>query len=76
MPLKYPDKVLVGAKVTNIEEDRFTMRHRVVSTKHQRVAAEGEGLIVTFDYQAGKKVSMPGDLRQRILHLEGTAIGQ
>ena len=72
MPLKYPDRVLVGAKVSSLGEDRFTMGYRVVSVKHRKVAAEGDGVIVTFDYRENKKVRIPDDWRQRIVALEGT----
>jgi acyl-CoA thioester hydrolase len=71
IPLQYPDKVLIGAKVISIEEDRFMMGYGVFSTNHQKVAAEGDGLIVTFDYKGSKKVPIPAELRQRILDLEG-----
>jgi acyl-CoA thioester hydrolase len=71
IPLKYPDKVLIGAKVTNIEEDRFMMGYGVFSTNHQKVGAEGDGLIVTLNYRDSKKVPVPEELRQRILDLEG-----
>jgi len=72
IPLTYPDKVFIGAKVTSIEEDRFMMGYGVFSTNHQKVAAEGDGLIVTFDYRESKKVSVPEELRKKILDLEGT----
>ena len=71
IPLTYPDKVLIGAKVASIEEDRFTMGYCVFSTNHRKVAAEGDGLIVTLNYRESKKVQIPGELRQRILDLEG-----
>ncbi|MCG7852693.1 MAG: acyl-CoA thioesterase [Methanosarcinaceae archaeon] len=73
IPLKYPDKVLVGAKVVSIEDDRFMMGYGVFSTSHQKVVAEGDGLIVTLNYRESKKVQIPGELRQRILDLEGAA---
>ncbi len=72
MPLTYPDRVLVGARVSSLGEDRFTMGYRVVSVKHRKVAAEGEGVIVTFNYRDNKKVRIPDDWRQRIVDLEGT----
>lgn len=73
LPLVYPDKLLLGAKVTNIGEDRFMMSHRVFSTKHQKVAADGDALVVTFDYRKNKKAPVPDELRKRILDLEGVA---
>lgn len=71
IPLTYPDKVYIGTRVSEMEDDRFTMNYYVVSEKHQRVAAEGTGLIVCFDYRDNKKVAIPAELRQRIEQLEG-----
>jgi acyl-CoA thioester hydrolase len=73
-PLKYPDKILVGVKVTSIEEDRFTMGHRIVSMKHTRIVAEGDSVIVTFNYRENRKVCVPVEWRRRILALEGKTI--
>ncbi len=71
-PLTYPDTISVGVRVTDMGEDRFTMAFRVVSHRHQRVAAEGDGLIVTYDYRAGRKTPVPQEVQARIQALEGT----
>ncbi|MDI6726269.1 MAG: thioesterase family protein [Smithellaceae bacterium] len=70
VPLSYPDKVSIGAKVGEIGEDRFVMNYRVVSARHQKVAAEGDGVIVTFNYREGKKVTIPEVVKERILALQ------
>lgn len=70
IPLKYPDKVLAGARVSCIEEDRFIMDYIVVSDKHKKIAAEGDGLIVAFNYSENRKTLIPEELRQRILDIE------
>ncbi|HEX6717696.1 MAG TPA: thioesterase family protein [Pyrinomonadaceae bacterium] len=70
IPLAYPDKVSIGTRVSVIEDDRFTMEYYVVSHKHQKVAAEGSGLIVCFDYRQNKKTALPAELKQRIEELE------
>jgi acyl-CoA thioester hydrolase len=72
IPLTYPDKVCVGARVIALEDDRFTMEYCVVSQKHRKVAAEGVGLIVTFDYRENRKTLMPAEVRQRIEELEAS----
>jgi acyl-CoA thioester hydrolase len=72
-PLAYPDRVWVGAKVIAIGDDRFTVRHLAVSQRHQRVAAEGEAVIVTFDYRGKRKIALPTALRQRIEEIERSA---
>jgi len=69
IPLQYPDRVLAGVRITDMGEDRFTMHHRVFSTTHQKVAAEGDGVIVMFDYRTNRKTPVPPDLRRRIREL-------
>jgi acyl-CoA thioester hydrolase len=76
IPLSYPDQVLIGAKVVNIEEDRFVMNYLVVSKKHEKVAAEGDGVIVTFNYRESKKVAVPEVVRQKILDIEKSVPGK
>lgn len=70
LPLTYPDTVSVGAKITDMTEDRFTMVYVVVSHKHQKIAAEGDGVIVMYNYHEGKKTAIPEDLRKTILAFE------
>ena len=70
-PLTYPDTLWVGTKTTALGEDRFTMRQVAVSQRHNRVAAEGESLIVSYDYKAGRKAPLPDGLRRLIVDLEG-----
>ena len=69
--LTYPDTVTVGARTTDIGTDQFLMQYRVVSHRHGKVAAEGEGLLVTFDYREGHKAPVPDALRQKIRAIEG-----
>ncbi len=70
IPLTYPDTVTVGARVSSIGDDRFIMLYRVASAGHGKIAAEGDGLLVAFDYGAGKKVAVPENLMRGIRALE------
>lgn len=70
-PLTYPDTVSVGAKVTEMKDDRFTMALRVVSHKLQKVAADGTAELVSYDYRNLQKAPMPEEIRSRIEELEG-----
>jgi len=70
LPLTYPDTVSVGAKIIDIAEDRITMKYVVVSHKHQKIAAEGDGVVVMYDYREGKKTAIPEEIRKRILAME------
>ena len=68
--LAYPDRVRVGARVTALCEDRFTMLYRVVSEAQGRVACEGDARVVSFDYGAKAKSPLPDAVRQGIEALE------
>ena len=73
IPLTYPDTVSVGTKISEIEADRFIMKYVLVSHEHAKVAAEGEGLIVSYDYRALKKTTLPDEIKERIKILESSA---
>lgn len=62
IPLTHPDTVTVGAQIGDVGADRFVMRYRAVSHQHGAVAADGESLIVTFNYATGSKARMSDDL--------------
>lgn len=74
VPLTYPDRVVVGVRVGEIGADRFVMHYRVVSTQHGRVAAEGEGVIVAYDYRSQRKAALPAPVRVRIEAVEAGAV--
>jgi len=66
-PLTYPDTVSVGAKIVNIADDRYMMAYVVVSHRHGKIAAEGEAVIVMYDYREGKKTAIPDELRRMMM---------
>jgi acyl-CoA thioester hydrolase len=71
IPLTFPDTVAVGARVSALAPKGFTMQYAVASRRHGKVAAEGDGRIVTIDYAGGGKAPLPDVVRHRILGLEG-----
>jgi acyl-CoA thioester hydrolase len=71
-PLAYPDTLSVGTRISQIEEDRFVMEYVVVSHRFQRVAAEGEGVIVSYNYREQKKAPIPAETKQRISDIENS----
>lgn len=74
IPLTYPDTVTVGTKVETIEEGRFIMKYAVLSHKYKKIAALGEGVIVTFNYKNNIKAIIPDEIRTRIIDLEKSVI--
>ncbi|MBU2704653.1 acyl-CoA thioesterase [Zooshikella marina] len=74
MPLVYPDKLVIGAKVTEILTDRLKMQYVVFSQKAQRVAAEGFGTVVCFDISKEAKTALPDHVVEAIRKLEGSQV--
>lgn len=70
-PVTYPDRVIIAVRANELEVDRFNMECKIYSQRHQRLVAIANGLIVTFDYQTGKKANIPDEVRQKIIALEG-----
>lgn len=70
-PVEYPDTVVVGARCTEVGADRFTQAYRLVSRARGEVAAEGGGVLVSYDYAAGRKAALPEEVRAAIHALEG-----
>jgi acyl-CoA thioester hydrolase len=69
-PLHFPDTVLVGARTTEMLADRFTMEYRIVSSAHDAVAADGNGVVVAYDYDDQRKTELPEAVKDRIIQLE------
>ena len=73
--LLYPDNALVGARVANLKDDRFTMVYAVVSEKSGSLVAEGKGLLVSYDYNVREKTPLPATVRESMVNLEMAAGG-
>ena len=76
VPLIYPDTVTLGTRLKSLGHDRFTMEYGVFSQGQQKLAATGEGLIVSYDYPNRRKVAIPREIRQRMIELEPQFGGQ
>jgi acyl-CoA thioester hydrolase len=71
--IKYPDSVLVGCRVTRIGNASLTLANAVYSRQGETIAAEGESVIVMFDYAKQKSRRVPEELRQAVSQLERRA---
>lgn len=72
----YPDTVTVGARITRLGNSSMTMEHRLVSHSQGRLAAEGESVVVMFDYKAQRPVRISRDVRAAIEAFEGQTFGE
>jgi acyl-CoA thioester hydrolase len=76
IPLEYPDDVTIATRVSDVQDDRFTMDTIIVSHKHKAIAAQGQQKLVIYDYINHVKAKMPDEIRQRITAIEGGANAQ
>lgn len=65
-PVTYPDQLLVGVRATELDDDRFTIEYRLASEELGEVAAEGGAVVVSYDYQEGRKAPLPPEVREAI----------
>ena len=70
LPVVYPDTLHVGARVTDVEDDRFTLEFCLVSEHHNKVAATGSGVIVAYDRKHQQKMPIPSLIKDKILGLK------
>lgn len=70
MPVTFPDNLKLGARVVELNDDNLKMQYAVWSEKAERVAAEGTGLIVSYDYKNNCRANIPDVVRERINRLE------
>jgi acyl-CoA thioester hydrolase len=68
-PLSYPDSVHVGARVSELTGDRFTMEYRILSLAQRATAADGSGIVVAFNYRTSEKAALPASVVMRLEEL-------
>lgn len=69
-PVRFPDMVHVGARVTRIGNTSLKMEHVIVS-EALGLAADAESTLVVYDYAAAKPHPVPAAVRAAIAVIEG-----
>ncbi|MED5274057.1 MAG: thioesterase family protein [Candidatus Thermoplasmatota archaeon] len=71
-PIVFPDVVKVLTSVSRIGNSSFDMKYEISSlAKEGEVAATGKVVGVLVDYNTGKPVPIPEELKNSIIELEG-----
>lgn len=70
LPLDFPDTIQVGVRVDDIKTNRFTMKYSIYSEQLGKVAADGDGLIVYYDYRQKKSCAIPDTILTSIQVLQ------
>lgn len=66
IPLIYPDTIIVGSRVADVSEDRFTFEYAIYSHRHDRIAAEASSVVVAITLHDGRKTKLPDFLRAAV----------
>ncbi len=72
-PLTFPDHLLVGARVSEIQATGFVMEYGIYSQQQRTLATTGGGRIVMVDYRKGEKVPLPDTFAEALRNLEKRA---
>jgi len=70
--LTYPDVIHIGTRLLDLQADRFTIEHHIVSEAQDTIVTIGQGSIVAFNYGSSAKAPLPNDLIERIRALEAS----
>ncbi len=68
--LKYPDTVRIGARVTKIGTTSAHISQVVFSRAQQAIVADGESIVVFYDYRTKRPIPIPDPLRAAIEKLQ------
>lgn len=71
LPIVYPDRLQVGARVIEIGEKKYVMDHVIYSEEHDDVAADGDATVVSFNYSEDQTAPLPDELIRRMEKREG-----
>ena len=70
MPLDFPDQIHIATRSIILSAKKFSMEFVIFSESHGAIAAEGDGLIVYYDYALGKSCEIPTEIVATIKTLE------
>jgi len=69
-PVTFPDTLLIGSRVVDLQQDRFTMEYQIVSKRQGKVTTQGRATCVMFDFKNNSKADLPDSVRQAIADAE------
>lgn len=58
-PVVFPDTLIIGTYITDIQNDRFTMRYEAYSEAQQAVCTTGYANVVMFNMHTSQKAAIP-----------------
>lgn len=61
-PVTFPDTLIIGVTISDIQADRFTMHYTAFSEAQQAVTTQGRAKVVMFNFKTGKKADLTAPL--------------
>jgi acyl-CoA thioester hydrolase len=72
--VRLTDTVVVGSRIDRIGNTSFAMSHAVMLGPDERIAAESDSVLVTFDYANDRPMRVPDAWRERFAAYEGRVL--
>jgi len=69
-PIYFGQKIKVGVRVAKLGNKSMTWEQNIVDAEAGRELTRGELIIVAYDYEQGKTISIPQEWRDRISSFE------
>lgn len=69
-PVVYPDTLITGTRISELEEFGFIMEYQAFSEQQQTVTTLGKSRIVMIDYSTNQKVALKDCVLGEILKLQ------
>jgi acyl-CoA thioester hydrolase len=63
----FPDTVHIGSRVSHIGRTSFHVVHSVYSQQQRKLVAEGDSVLVVFDYELQRPTRVPQVLRDQLV---------
>ncbi len=60
--VSYPDTLLIGTAVSEIETNEFWVEHAIFSEKMNLIAAQAKARMVHYDFKKGQRLTLDDDL--------------
>lgn len=60
------DRLVVRLRVTAVGKSSFTFEYELVNARTREVVATARSVQVMYDYQAGRSIPVPDDIRARL----------
>ena len=73
-PIYFGQNIKVGVHAAKIGNKSMTWEQNIVDADSGKELAKGEVVIVTYDYKAGRTISLPQEWREKIIEFEGLKV--